>query len=100
LPLLQPHMLGDAASAAITHFQSAGESENTRRTYRQALRYWLALFQVRYWQELKLPVHVASLFEEAGAKIVAVQDHSGTRFTAKGLRAADVSGLEGVPRRS
>lgn len=61
LPLLQPHMLGDAAIAAITRFQREGESENTRRTYRQALRYWLAWFQVRYGQELKLPVHVASV---------------------------------------
>lgn len=61
LPLLQPHMLGEAALAAITHFQSEGESENTRRTYRQALRYWLAWFQVRYGQELKLPVHVATV---------------------------------------
>lgn len=61
LPLLQPHMLGDSAIAAITRFQSEGESENTRRTYRQALRYWLGWFQVRYGQELKLPVHVATV---------------------------------------
>jgi integrase len=61
LPLLQPHMLGDAAIAAITHFQSAGESENTRRTYRRALRYWLAWFRVRYGQDLSLPVHVATV---------------------------------------
>lgn len=61
LPLLQPHMLADAAIAAVTRFQKEGESENTRRAYRQALRYWLAWFHVRYGQELKLPVHVATV---------------------------------------
>lgn len=58
---LDPHRLDEEAVAAIAVFQSAGESENTRRGYRQALRYWLAWFQVRYGRELQLPVHVATV---------------------------------------
>lgn len=57
---LDPHRLDDEAVAAIALFQTEGESENTRRSYRQALRYWLAWFQIRYGRELQLPVHVAT----------------------------------------
>jgi glutamate dehydrogenase (NAD(P)+) len=38
----------------------------------------------------------ATLFAEAGAKIVAVQDHSGTRFSSKGLDPKVLCGVEGV----
>jgi glutamate dehydrogenase (NAD(P)+) len=38
----------------------------------------------------------AVLFQQAGAKIVAVQDHSGTRFSSSGLDLAQVSGPDGV----
>ncbi|MDB5956368.1 MAG: putative integrase [Ramlibacter sp.] len=58
---LDPHRLDDQAVAAIAVFQTAGESENTRRGYRQALRYWLAWFQIRYGRALQLPVHVATV---------------------------------------
>jgi glutamate dehydrogenase (NAD(P)+) len=38
----------------------------------------------------------AELFAQAGATIVAVQDHSGTRFSARGLDTATLSGSDGV----
>jgi glutamate dehydrogenase (NAD(P)+) len=38
----------------------------------------------------------ASLFQEAGATVVAVQDHSGTRISANGLDLSRVSGSDGV----
>jgi len=38
----------------------------------------------------------AALFEEAGAVIVAVQDNTGTRFSAKGLKVATLRGQAGV----
>lgn len=38
----------------------------------------------------------AALFAEAGARIVAVQDHSGTRYSSRGLDPATLSGPEGI----
>lgn len=58
---LHPERLDDDALAAIAQFQSTGESENTRRGYRQALRYLLAWYQIRYGGKLQLPVHVATV---------------------------------------
>lgn len=58
---LHPERLDADAVAAIAQFQATGESESTRRGYRQALRYWLAWFQLRYGDQLQLPVHVATV---------------------------------------
>jgi integrase len=73
---LDPHRLDDAAVAAIAHFQTVGESENTRRSYRQALRYWLAWFELRYGRDLTLPVHPATVAQF-------VVDHAATRPAAR-----------------
>lgn len=58
---LDPERLDQKALAAIAHFHQEGESENTRRSYHQALRYWLAWFELRYGRELTLPVHPATV---------------------------------------
>jgi len=72
---LDPQRLDEKALAAIAHFHRAGESENTRRSYRQALRYWLAWFEIRYGRDLALPVHPATVAQF-------VVDHAETRPAA------------------
>lgn len=73
---LDPQRLDEQALAAIAHFHQAGESENTRRSYRQALRYWLAWFELRYGRDLTLPLHPASVAQF-------VVDHAETRPAAR-----------------
>lgn len=55
---LSPTQLGDEARRAAEEILVAGESENTRRTYRSAMRYWCAWYQARYGKPLALPVPV------------------------------------------
>jgi integrase len=50
--------LSDAARQAAEEILVAGQSENTVRSYRSALRYWCAWAQARYRQTLILPVSV------------------------------------------
>lgn len=57
-PPLSPTELGDEARKAAEDILIAGESENTRRTYRSALRYWCAWAMARYGKPLALPVPV------------------------------------------
>lgn len=57
-PPLSPTQLGDEARRAAEEILIAGESENTRRTYRSAMRYWCAWAVVRYGKPLALPVPV------------------------------------------
>lgn len=56
--LLSPEELGASARKAAEEILIAGEAENTRISYRSALRYWCAWFQARYGQPLTLPVPV------------------------------------------
>lgn len=56
LPRLDPANLGDLAQAAEAALLRQGESDNTMRSYRSALRYWAAWFALRYGQPIALPV--------------------------------------------
>ncbi|MDC8773003.1 site-specific integrase [Roseateles albus] len=63
LPILNPEMLGDMASAAESALLRQGESENTLRSYGSALRYWAAWFALRYRQPMTLPVPEAAVLQ-------------------------------------
>lgn len=56
LNMLDPGQLGPMASAAEAALLRQGESENTLRSYRSALRYWAAWYALRYGQPITLPV--------------------------------------------
>ena len=56
LPALDPNALGSMAAEAEQALLRQGESENTLRSYRTALRYWAAWFQGRYGTAIALPV--------------------------------------------
>lgn len=56
VPPLDPHTLGPAAQQAITQLRQEGESENTWRSYRSALRYWAGWYQLRFAHDLELPL--------------------------------------------
>src|SRR6218665_1395920 len=55
-PPLDPSTLGALAEAAESALLTQGESDNTLRSYRSALRYWAAWFALRYPQPIALPV--------------------------------------------
>jgi len=63
LPKLDPQKLGDLAEAAEAALLRQGESENTLRSYRSALRYWAAWFALRYGQPIALPVPEAAVIQ-------------------------------------
>lgn len=56
LPPLDPAHLGEMAQAAEAALLRQGESANTLRSYRSALRYWAAWFALRYRRPIALPV--------------------------------------------
>lgn len=56
VPVLDPHRLGPMAEQAEAALLREGESENTLRAYRSALRYWAAWAFLRYRQPIRLPV--------------------------------------------
>lgn len=56
LPRLDPASLGDLAQAVEAAMLRQGESANTLRSYRTALRYWAAWYALRYSQLIALPV--------------------------------------------
>lgn len=51
------------ASAAESALLRQGESENTLRSYRSALRYWAAWYLLRYGQPIALPVAEATVLQ-------------------------------------
>ncbi len=53
---LDPTKLGAMAEAAEAALLRQGESENTIRSYKSALRYWAAWFALRYGAQIALPV--------------------------------------------
>jgi integrase len=55
---LDPEQLGQLGESAMRDLLTEGESVNTLRSYRAALRYWAAWFQLRYGQTISLPVSV------------------------------------------
>lgn len=63
LPPLDPAHLGAMALDAEAALLRQGESENTLRSYRTALRYWAAWFALRYGRPVALPVSEASVLQ-------------------------------------
>lgn len=62
-PALDPNELGSMAQAAEAALLHEGESENTLRSYRSALRYWTVWYALRYRQAIALPVPVAAVLQ-------------------------------------
>lgn len=60
---LDPRQLGSIAQDAEAALLRQGESENTLRSYRSALRYWAAWFAVRFQQPIALPVSDATVVQ-------------------------------------
>jgi integrase len=63
LPRLDPAHLGSMAESAEAALLRQGESENTRLSYRSALRYWAAWFVLRYRQPIAPPVPEAAVVQ-------------------------------------
>lgn len=62
-PALDPESLGPMAEDAVRELLDDGESANTVRSYRSALRYWAAWYVLRYRQRIALPVPVAVVLQ-------------------------------------
>lgn len=75
--VLNPLALDDQAQSAVEDLLREGESANTLISYRSALRYWAAWHQMRYEQQIHLPLPVSSIMQF-------IVDHA-QRITDKGL---------------
>lgn len=75
---LDPEKLSEPAEDAMRELLADGESKNTVRAYRGALRYWEAWFALRYRDPIQLPVPVATVMQF-------ILDHA-VRTTKDGLR--------------
>lgn len=60
---LDPEQLGLMAEDAVRALVAEGESENTIRSYRAALRYWAAWFGLRYAKPIALPLSVPTVIQ-------------------------------------
>src|SRR6478609_3309849 len=78
LPLLDPHALDVQADAAVRSLMREGSSANTAASYRAAIRYWTAWFELRYGQRFALPLPEAAVIQF-------VVDHA-QRSTDHGLK--------------
>lgn len=78
LPLLDPHSLDVQADAAVRSLMREGSSANTAASYRAAIRYWTAWFELRYGQRFALPLPEAAVIQF-------VVDHA-QRSTDHGLK--------------
>lgn len=78
LPLLDPHALDTQADAAVRSLMREGSSANTAASYRAAIRYWTAWFELRYGQPFALPLPEAAVIQF-------VVDHA-QRSTDHGLK--------------
>ena len=72
-----PSTLLEGAARAAHELLAEGASENTRRSYASALKYWESWFELRYGQVLSLPVAPAVVVQF-------VVDHA-ARASAEGL---------------
>lgn len=77
LPLLDPRALNAQADAAVRGLMREGSSANTAASYRAAIRYWTAWFELRYGQPFTLPLPEAAVIQF-------VVDHA-QRLTDHGL---------------
>ncbi|WMD23665.1 site-specific integrase [Achromobacter seleniivolatilans] len=78
LPLLDPQSLDSQADAAVRSLMREGSSANTAASYRAAIRYWTAWFELRYGQRFVLPLPEAAVIQF-------VVDHA-QRSTDHGLK--------------
>lgn len=78
VPSLDPDVLTWRASQAADDLIREGESSNTLASYRAALRYWAAWYQLRFGHPLNLPLSTNTVIQF-------VVDHA-ARTTASGLR--------------
>jgi integrase len=60
---LNPEQLGPMGAQAEAALLRQGESENTLRSYRSALRYWAAWYALRYRRPIALPVPEAAVLQ-------------------------------------
>lgn len=74
---LEPGVLSDMTALAVDQLMREGESANTLASYRSALRYWAAWFNVRYGQPIALPLPPSAVLQF-------IVDHA-QRTTAEGL---------------
>ena len=76
--MLDPHALDTQADAAVRGLMREGSSANTAASYRAAIRYWTAWFELRYGQRFTLPLPEAAVIQF-------VVDHA-QRSTDHGLK--------------
>lgn len=62
-PALEPSVLSVVAARAVDELMREGESANTLASYRSALRYWAAWFNVRYGQPIALPLPPSAVLQ-------------------------------------
>lgn len=77
VPSLEPSALSEATAKAVDELMREGDSANTLASYRSALRYWAAWFNLRYGQPVALPLF-------ANAVLQFIVDHA-QRTTSGGL---------------
>ncbi len=96
-PPLSPTQLGEEARRAAEEILIAGESENTRRTYRSAMRYWCAWVMARYGKPLTLPVSVPMVVQfivdhtgrlKAGVLVIELPAAVDAQLVEAGFKAA------------
>lgn len=63
LPLLDPEALDTQADAAVRGLLREGSSANTAASYRAAIRYWTAWFELRYGRPFALPLTEAAVIQ-------------------------------------
>lgn len=63
VPVLSTDELSPSAMAALRDLLDQGESPNTVRSYRSAMRYWAAWFSLRYGRRLELPLPVTVVLQ-------------------------------------
>lgn len=76
--LLNPLKLSEIASQAVEELLREGESANTLASYRSALRYWAAWYQLRFGQAIALPLPPTAVMQF-------IVDHA-QRTTVDGLQ--------------
>jgi len=77
VPSLEPSTLSEVTAQAVDELMREGDSANTLTSYRSALRYWAAWFNLRYGQPVALPL-------PANAVLQFIVDHA-QRTTSGGL---------------
>ena len=86
LPLLDPAVLDRSADEAARALMREGSSANTAASYRAAMRYWAAWFELRYGRRFALPLPETAVVQF-------VVDHA-RRQTEQGLTSEMPAALD------